>query len=170
MVDISGGIVRNLSRILLISGATVCGNSQFEAVRDTVHATFGEKVGSIVKSALDIRKVVGEEMTTTEFEVFCPRYGQRFVADTMEDVDAPSARDETNVSSETNEVILCTTDLGLRRYGKKAAAGGGEEEWEERVLLKAKVALPALMEDFVSELGVENIEVSVLYQLFHRRL
>ena len=67
---------------------------------------FGEKVASIVRGALEVRKVIGEEMATTDFEVFCPRYGQRFVADMMEDMDGPSARDGTSESSKSNDVIL----------------------------------------------------------------
>ena len=118
---------------------------------------FGEKVASIVRGALEVRKVIGEEMATTDFEVFCPRYGQRFVADMMEDMDGPSARDGTSESSKSNDVILCTTGLGLRRYGKKAIAGDSKEEWEESVLLKAKVALPTLMEVFVSQLEMGNV-------------
>ena len=79
--------------------------------------------------------------------------------DPLEDVDK-SATDQHNVLSDDKAVILCATDLGLRRNWKRAAAGDGKEEWEGNVLLKANVVLQSLIVDFDNQSKGEVVEVS----------
>ncbi|KAI0086058.1 hypothetical protein BDY19DRAFT_870475, partial [Irpex rosettiformis] len=145
--SVGDGLVYDLSDILALSGVAISG--AIEAVDDRIRAVFGEKLTSIVNKALEINKVVGEEISTNEFEVICPRYGEQFLTELMEDTDDAGARSHVDTAIQNQAAVLCTTDLGLRRYGKKGAVGRGEQEvWENSVLLKAKVALPSLLEDF----------------------
>lgn len=153
---------------MALSGVAASGT--IEDLENNVDEVFGEKVAGIIRGALGVRKIVGEEISTTEFEVLCPRHGQPLVASMMENVDDTGGKGQVNMSSDEGVSIMCTTDLGLRRHGKKATIGDGEEEWEESVLLKAKVVLPTLLEDFVSQSEMASVEVSELYLLSHHRL
>ena len=60
-------------------------------------------------------------------------------------------RGRINQIAHETVVVLCTTEMGLCRYGKRGSRNGDQEDWEESVLLKAKVALPSLLADFVRE-------------------
>lgn len=143
-------IVHDLFRILTISG--VASSERAEVIKGKVHAGFGEKVTTVVNKALEIRRLVGEEITTTEFRVFCPQEGDGFLAVYMADMDdsGPGSRN-SDTAANNSAVVLCTTELGLYRYGKRSATSTDEEVWETNVLLKAKVALPSLLEDCATE-------------------
>lgn len=106
---------------------------------------------AVVNKALEIRRLVGEEITTTEFRVFCPQEGDSFLADYMADMDDSGPGNRSAMAAHRQTVVLCTTELGLYRHGKRRSPNADEEVWETTVLLKAKVALPSLLEDCATE-------------------
>ncbi|KAI0804774.1 hypothetical protein BC629DRAFT_1591006 [Irpex lacteus] len=153
--------VHDLFRILSISG--IASLERPETVMAKVHAVVDEKVTAIVNKALEIRRLVGEEITTTEFRVFCPQEGDSFLADYMADMDDSGPGNRSAMAAHRQTVVLCTTELGLYRHGKRRSPNADEEVWETNVLLKAKVALPSLLEDCATEpnmgRAVDNVEL-----------
>jgi hypothetical protein len=115
-------------------------------IRERVRDTFGERISAIVGRALELRKVLGEDMTSSEFEVLCPRYYEQLRDEFMEDTEALSDSHRKQKQAHP-ELVLCTTELGLYRYERKSK-DGEKVELERNVLARAKVLLCSMAEEF----------------------
>ena len=116
--------------ILLTAGAY----QKQKTLHDLIASSYAERINIIVKGAQALRKAIGEDITSCDFEViFIPR-------DRLID---PSKMDDSFASGfekgrEDRELVLCTTDLRLARSAKVPSKAG---EWEHAILLRPKIAL-----------------------------
>lgn len=129
---LSGFVAKNLADVLLVAGCA--GNIQ--DIVEMILEMFGERINVITTAALDLNRVLGEEITSCDLETVCEPDRIDFDPLTMEDIgDGHSAR--RGVSQ-----TLCTTEMGLKRVVKEME--DGEIWWDDRILLKPKVALETL--------------------------
>ncbi|KAI6124647.1 hypothetical protein EV401DRAFT_2068688 [Pisolithus croceorrhizus] len=105
---------------------------------------FGERVSNIVKMAVRLNKIIGEEVTSADLWPTHGAAGEKFDSDTMDDFEGPS--------DQTGKPVLCTTALGLARSEKLAVTDAAEFKYT--VLKKPKVALESVAD------GLEREEVS----------
>jgi len=87
----------------------------------------------IVRMALHLNEIIGEQITSCELKVISMPYGVAFNSSTMED-----GYDDGRWNGLVPESphILCTTELGLQKEVKDYIGG-----WQREVLTKPKVAL-----------------------------
>lgn len=124
--------------ILLAAGCTAPKSD----ITSAFSSKFAEKLSFLVSLAMRVNKIIGEDVTSGDFEVLAVEPKDAFDVTTMEDSydDGGSARGK----SDNVPKVLCATDLGLR---KKTRVGmTGEKQWETKVLLKPKVALESIVE------------------------
>jgi hypothetical protein len=109
-----------------------------------VETRFADRVAVIVKGAQRLRKAIGEEVTSCDFEIlhtpqetpFDPAHmGDAFAGDYEKGRGSP-------------EPVLCTTDLGLARIERIAGRVG---EWDEAVLLRPKIVLKSGIDELLAE-------------------
>lgn len=131
-------MISGLGDILLTAGCTAPKSD----IGSALSSKFAEKLAFLVSLALRVNKIVGEDVTSGDFEVLAVPPGDTFDVIAMEDSyeDGGSVRGRGNNTSK----VLCATDLGLR---KKTRVGmTGEKQWEINVLLKPKVALESVID------------------------
>ncbi|KAG8220565.1 hypothetical protein J3R82DRAFT_3298 [Butyriboletus roseoflavus] len=136
--QIATKIFSGLSDILLTAGCTAPKSD----ITSALSSKFAEKLSFLVSLAMRVNKIVGEDVTSGDFEVMAVLPATAFDLMTMDDSydDGGSAKARENTMSK----VLCATDLGLR---KKTRVGmTGEKQWETKVLLKPKVALESVMD------------------------
>ncbi|KIK91493.1 hypothetical protein PAXRUDRAFT_830793, partial [Paxillus rubicundulus Ve08.2h10] len=88
-----------------------------------------------------VNKIIGEDVTSGDFEVLAVPPATTFDGMMMED----SYDDETSPSARGGKV-LCATDLGLRKKTRVGMVGEKEKQWEIKMLLKPKVALESVVD------------------------
>lgn len=131
-------MISGFGDILLTAGCTAPKSD----ISLALSSKFTEKLSFLVSLAMRVNKIVGEDVTSGDFEVLAIPPGTAFDVTTMEDSydDGGSAKGrEDNVSK-----VLCATDLGLRKKTRMGMTG--EKQWETKVLLKPKVALESVIE------------------------
>ncbi|CCM04633.1 uncharacterized protein FIBRA_06817 [Fibroporia radiculosa] len=146
--DLTAGFTNQLAErladIMFISGARV----DHERLRQSVNAS----LESIIRSALNLQQVIGEQVLSRDLEIMTVRVDDLFDPEQMEDVygdEEPTADDHEPLH------VLCTASLGLRRCDKPK--GGLGDELQVTTLVRPKVVLETL----VYELGlVEEEEMS----------
>ncbi|KAF8058634.1 hypothetical protein FPV67DRAFT_1455170 [Lyophyllum atratum] len=109
---------------------------QHSELQEAIESRFAKRIAIIVKGAQRLRRAIGEEITSCDFE--CP-----FNPTQMDDTFASSfekGRDEP-------EPVLCTTELGLARVVKMPGKVG---EWDESVLLRPKIALKSGIDEMMA--------------------
>ena len=89
------------------------------------------------------------DITDSEFEILRPHYGGCFHREFMENIEETGSGRRT-AKSQDGQPVLCTTEIGLRRHGKKVGEGNGGFI-EESVLIKPKVALCSMVEEFARQ-------------------
>ncbi|KAH0828892.1 hypothetical protein J3R83DRAFT_2291 [Lanmaoa asiatica] len=136
--QIATKMISGLGDILLTAGCTTPKSD----IASAFSSKFAEKLSFLVSLSMRVNKIVGEDVTSGDFEVMAVPPGTAFDVTTMED----SYDDGGSVKARGNNMpkVLCATDLGLR---KKTRVGmTGEKQWETKVLLKPKVALESVIE------------------------
>lgn len=131
-------MISGLGDILLTTGCTTPKSD----ITSALASKFAEKLSFLVSLAMRVNKIVGEDVTSGDFEVLAVPPATAFDVAMMEDSydDGRSAKARGSNMSK----VLCATDLGLR---KKTRVGmTGEKQWETMVLLKPKVALESVVE------------------------
>lgn len=109
------------------------------AALDRIMARFSDPIGTLIKLAQDLNKMVGEGVTSCDLEVLYISPDISFQAANMDHALGAVSVDE-------NENVVCTTDLGLVRAERLS---GAIAQWNESVLLKPKVILPSGLVGFV---------------------
>ncbi|GJE90680.1 hypothetical protein PsYK624_068240 [Phanerochaete sordida] len=99
------------------------------------------KANSIIASSVKVQRVVGEDIASADFQIICPFESDPFDLECMADVEE-CARGERGRPAKLN-VVICTSELGLRRCEKVDGEGSGVKS---TTLLKAKVVLPPACE------------------------
>jgi hypothetical protein len=114
-----------------------------DSAKDLLLSKFRAELDTIVNSALQMNKAIGEDILSKDLE---PMHEQpEVVFDAMVMDDAFPA-DESKVDDKHGIKTLCSTDLGLRSIEKVSREGESESEWHDSILLKPKVALESLLE------------------------
>ena len=116
--------------ILLTAGA----HQNQKALHDLIVSSYAERINVIVKDAQALRKAIGEDITSCDFEIIFVPQDKLFDPSKMDD----SFASGFEKGREDREPVLCTTDLGLARSAKVPGKTG---EWERAVLLRPKIAL-----------------------------
>jgi hypothetical protein len=132
--------ISGLSDILLAAGCTA---SKSDIVSG-LSSKFTDKISLLVSLAIRVNKIIGEDVTSGDFEVLAVPPATAFDGATMEDsyddASSPSARGGTMPK------VLCATDLGLRKKTRVGMVGEKEKQWEIKMLLKPKVALESVVD------------------------
>jgi hypothetical protein len=135
-------LLEQLIEVLSLSGIQL----SLEEIADKATKAFGSKLASLSRDSVALHRIIGIEMSTSDFTVICPRYKDIFEPDIMEDMDAGGPERDMNLHLDGRVSIVCTTDLGLCRHSKKANLKGEEATLEESILLKAKVVMPSMLD------------------------
>lgn len=109
-----------------------------DALRASAEKKLSDRIVLLFKMATQLKKIVMEEITSADLRTVIVSGGVVYSAEEMEDayVDGDPATDGVRV--------LCTTDLGLSRTTKLATSG--EKQWDNKLLLKPKVALETVVD------------------------
>jgi len=114
----------------------------FNVTFERIMASFGERIDIVMKTAQRLNKAVGEGVTSCDLEALYIAPNVVYAADTMADALGPTT------TSNADEKILCTTDLGLVRAERVSGSMG---DWHESVLLKPKVVLQSGLAGIIGE-------------------
>lgn len=127
-------LTRYFSNIMLAAGCSVAP----DILRASVEKKLSERIVLLFKLALQLNKIVMEEITSADLITVTVPFETTYSAEQMEDayVDGDPATGGVRV--------LCTTDLGLRRMTRMATSG--EKQWDDKLLLKPKVALKTVVD------------------------
>ncbi|KIJ63517.1 hypothetical protein HYDPIDRAFT_91928, partial [Hydnomerulius pinastri MD-312] len=125
--------------VLIVAGCDTPGSDIISALS----SKFTEKISFLVSLAIRVNKIVGEDVTSGDLEVWAVRPATPYDANLMEDSydDGSSGRGEGGRAK-----VLCATDLGLRKKTRVAMMGEKEKQWEIKMLLKPKVALESVVD------------------------
>ncbi|KZP28390.1 hypothetical protein FIBSPDRAFT_729036 [Athelia psychrophila] len=109
---------------------------------EALTSKFGDRIYAIIDAALNINRILGEEITSGDFEIVTCPGGVTFDPTWMEDAAYNSFYDEKSI-------VLCTTEMGLKRESREVK--GGEMAKEFTLLLKPKVALESVLAQISSD-------------------
>jgi hypothetical protein len=107
---------------------------------------FGERIHLVMRCAQQLNKTIGEGVTSCDLEPLYIESEIPFDGHTMEDSLNTSDPSLLPVTPNSDEKILCTTDMGLGRAEKISGKSG---EWHEVTLLKPKVILPSRLLELI---------------------
>jgi hypothetical protein len=128
--DLANYFIDAFVNILLTGGVS----ETKSALHDNIATRFGDKIAIIVKGAQRLRKAIGEEVTSCDFEILHVLHDTVFRPSTMDDAFASGYEK----GRQGPELVLCTTDLGLARVARKPGKVG---DWDEAILLRPKIVL-----------------------------
>ncbi len=111
-------------------------------VADIIQSRFSGDVEKIVRKSQELKKVLGEDVTSCELEMLYIEPDQIYDDATMEDTFQDQSVKENGVATEG---VLCTTDLGLIRHEKVK-----ENDWKSSVLLRPKIVLQSKLNAIVA--------------------
>ncbi|KAL6310514.1 hypothetical protein BKA93DRAFT_721293 [Sparassis latifolia] len=142
--DLSPGFIHQLAdllcNIMVLAGARIDTEQTLQLA--------SENFQNIVHLALDIQRIIGEDITSCDLEILLVPGEEFFDPENMEDVYGGEILDDDGLPP-----VFCTSHLGLRRHEKAEADVG--DDIHSTILLKPKVVLEA----FVYELmGAEEEE------------
>ncbi|OAX35717.1 hypothetical protein K503DRAFT_696473 [Rhizopogon vinicolor AM-OR11-026] len=108
-----------------------------DVLRASAEKKLSDRIVLLFKLATQLKKIIMEEITSTDLRTVTISGGVVYSAEVMEDayVDGDPAPGGVRV--------LCTTDLGLNRTTRLATSG--ETQWDNKLLLKPKVALETVV-------------------------
>ncbi|KIK43055.1 hypothetical protein CY34DRAFT_804218 [Suillus luteus UH-Slu-Lm8-n1] len=120
--------------IMLAAGCSVAP----DILHASVEKKLSDRVVLLFKLALQLNKIVMEEITSADLRTITVPFETTYSAEQMEDayVDGDPATGGVRV--------LCTTDIGLMRITRMATSG--EKQWDDKLLLKPKVALKTVVD------------------------
>jgi hypothetical protein len=120
-------LANTLAEIVVAAGS----KQDAAIVRKQITDRFAIRLEEVIRAAQDLHKVIGEDITSCDFEVVWLRPGTPFDAGVMEDTFGATAVND-------REEVACVTDIGLR--SKEKVLGSLKKQ---SVFLKAKVLLPS---------------------------
>ncbi|OJA20120.1 hypothetical protein AZE42_04093 [Rhizopogon vesiculosus] len=126
-------IAGRFANIMLAAG---CSASP-DVLRASAEKKLSDRIVLLFKLATQLKKIIMEEITSTDLRTVTISGGVVYSAEVMEDayVDGDPAPSGVRV--------LCTTNLGLNRTTRLATSG--ETQWDNKLLLKPKVALETVV-------------------------
>jgi len=135
-------IVHELALVLVSAGWI----NSFTLVKDEIMTKFGGRLAAVARLAIRLQKVIGQDITSTDFEVIYVENGARFDPAMMDDAyaETPSKAQRNKTAKKAraadSEGILCTSELGLRKLVREQKEGK-ITEWRGDILIKPKVVL-----------------------------
>ncbi|KAH9847099.1 hypothetical protein C2E23DRAFT_872012 [Lenzites betulinus] len=144
--DLAAGFSQQLAEriadLLIVAGAS--------STMEEIHAAYEQHLLTIVRTALDLQRIIGEEVVACDYEVLIVHFDTVFDAEQMDDIYGA----EVGTAGPPGMVprVLSTADLGLSRTVKVADSAEGDVE--VTMLLKPKVVLDTI----VYELGLVDDE------------
>ncbi|KAG2129866.1 uncharacterized protein EDB93DRAFT_105881 [Suillus bovinus] len=134
IASITPQLAGHFSDIMLAAGCCVAP----DVLRASVEEKLSDRIVLLFKQALQLKKIVMEQITSADLRTVTVPFETTYSAEQMEDayVDGHPATGGVRV--------LCTTDLGLRRITRLAPSG--EKQWDDKLLLKPKVALKTVVD------------------------
>lgn len=130
--------------ILITAGVSQSPSELHEAIE----SQFAHRISTIVKGAQMLRKAIGEDITSCDFELIYIAQDWPFDPTKMDDALAVGS----DKRKDKLELVLCTTDLGLGRVVKIPGKVG---EWGETVVLKPKIALKSGIDEMMAEESID---------------
>lgn len=121
--------VRNL---LLVAGSSV---SQI----DSIVSRRREGFRAIVVSAINLRKAIGEDIVSCDFETVLIHPGDVYDGSNMMNAYESATKEQASSSGK----VVCTSAMGLRRC--KKVSGKADTQWDVAVLQKPQVVLETAM-------------------------
>ena len=134
VVDAAGQLLRAFVDVLLLAGA----HNLEGAV--ALENSMKDKVKDIIVESMKVQKAIGEGVASADFQVICPAANASFTDELMDDVD-DCGRGKKGKRILDGTPIMCTTEVGLRRWEKVTRDYGKADQIHAVTLLKAKVAL-----------------------------
>ncbi|KAL4079083.1 hypothetical protein J3A83DRAFT_4086424 [Scleroderma citrinum] len=139
--DLHSTMVTHISdTLVVIMVAAGCTKNYDDAYRHFTQK-FGERVSNVVKMAVRLNKVMGEEVSSADLWPTHAAAGDKFDEVTMEDFEGQD--------NQAGKLVLCTTALGLYRSEKVIV--GDSAEFKNAVLKRPKVALESVADSLEQE-------------------
>ena len=136
-------LTQHLVVVLFLFGAT----GSLDDLRQAAGEAFRERLTDALSSAVMLQRATKEDVLSADFQLIIPCYGDTFVDEIMEDVNARPKRRSRKASGRGQQPVLCTTDLGLMRTERRSEVAGNNWETESVVMLKSRVALMSIYAD-----------------------
>ncbi|KAG5636040.1 hypothetical protein H0H81_009313 [Sphagnurus paluster] len=114
-------------------------------LQEAIESRFADRVDIIVRGAQKLRRAIGEEVTSCDFEVVYIAHDSPYTPAEMDDAFA-AGFEKGREDAADPEPVLCTTELGLARIVKVPGKAG---EWEETLLLRPKIALKSGIDEMM---------------------
>lgn len=134
IASITPHLVGHFSNIMLAAGCSVAP----EILYASVDKKLSDRIVLLFKLALQLNKIVMEEITSADLRIATVPFETTYSAEQMEDAYADGDPATGGVR------VLCTSDLGLRRITRLTTSG--ENQWDDKLLLKPKVALKTVVD------------------------
>lgn len=150
--DVVERVVGAVIFTLQVSRGRVPDGSSSEHVTEVIR----EKIGGMFAAARELRRAIGEEVSSCEFALVYPKCHAQFDPATMEDMDAEDRR-EGSTKAAGDHRILCTTEIGLCRYEGRRGTGAVLPESQATNMLKAKVALLSMVDELNMQLQPSSV-------------
>ena len=137
-------LAERISDLLTVAGGSF--------LADDIHTQYVQHLETIVRTALDLQRIIGEEVIECDYEVLTARFDEVFDAEQMEDI----YNGEIAATGPPGTIprVLSTADLGLRRSERVSDPRDGDDGLTMTILLKPKVVLDTV----VYELGLVDEE------------
>jgi predicted nucleic acid-binding Zn-ribbon protein len=127
-------IATHLVDILIMAGY----QGSHQAAVEKVFGTFSDKINVIITASLRLNLAIGEEISSCDLEPMGVQAGDLFDPSKMDDIGGDHG------FRKTEDRVLCTTEVGLRRVQKQTKEN--RSSIETKLLLKPKVALESIVE------------------------
>ena len=140
--DLHSTMITHVSDTLVVTMvAAGCTKSYDDAYR-LFTQKFGERVSNVVKMAVRLNKVMGEEVSSADLWPTNAAAGDKFDRTKMEDFEGQDGQ-------QAGKLVLCTTALGLYRSEKIAV--GDSVDFKNAILKRPKVALESVADSLERE-------------------
>ncbi|KAK7472097.1 hypothetical protein VKT23_000216 [Stygiomarasmius scandens] len=143
MERVSNSVLKFL--VLITRGRPISADNK-ERKRQLAH----QKISSILEIAFQINKATGEHITSADYEVFCPRPGDKFDIRNMVDDNEQPVIGKFQTDEPTRQEIVCTCHLGLRRVVRETSSSHAKQQ--VAVVSKARVLLASALTDWEDNL------------------
>jgi hypothetical protein len=131
--NLVNNIVDWLVGVLVCAGWT----GSFQQVRRGITTKFSGRLAVVARLALRLQKVIGQDVTSSDFEVVFVEHGVKFDPAVMDDAYAENPKKSGKKKDAKSEGILCTNELGLRRVVRELK----ENKLREIIVMRPKVVL-----------------------------
>lgn len=150
--ELHSAMVKHICDILVATIVAGGCTKSYDGAYHQFKQSFGDQVANIVKMAVQLNKVVGEEVVSADLSPIEVTTGKEFDGATMEDFAGQG-------DHRAGELVLCTTALGLYRSEKVTV--GDSIGLKNSLLKKPTVALESMAD------GLEwgTVEYAVLKQM-----